>query len=139
HVGHLANISGCLIGYMNGTIGRGLETTVRLLAIEDRGELVSEVKRSVIPHNGQDSSMDEALSAAAHYARRMTSTNFPHARDESQERQDSISFQGDDIDTVNSPPLGWVLLWGEKYANIYGEYVPGALRRSGYAIWDEER
>jgi hypothetical protein len=30
-------------------------------------------------------------------------------------------------------------LWGGKYANIYGGYVPESLKRWGYVIWDASR
>jgi len=62
--------------------------------------------------------------------------NFPDARDTAEQRRDPMDFVGDAV-PPDEPPLAWVLLWGGKYANIYGEYVPESLRRCGYVMWNE--
>uniref|UniRef100_UPI0020C2F5D1 hypothetical protein n=1 Tax=Salmonella enterica TaxID=28901 RepID=UPI0020C2F5D1 len=33
----------------------------------------------------------------------------------------------------------WVLLWGGKYANIYGDYLPRGLNKWGHVMWDARR
>lgn len=45
-------------------------------------------------------------------------------------------FRGDDLD---SPPLAWVLIWGEAYSNLFGTFIPKPLRLWGYIMWDARR
>lgn len=42
-------------------------------------------------------------------------------------------------DDAGAPPLAWTLLWGGRYSNLFGGYVPDELRRSKYVIWDAHR
>lgn len=57
-------------------------------------------------------------------------------RDFAQDEQRPIPFGGDDPD---SPPLAWVLIWGETYSNLFGTFIPKSLRRWGYIMWDASR
>ncbi|PKK47516.1 hypothetical protein CI102_9844 [Trichoderma harzianum] len=90
------------------------------------------------PKDGSATSKHRGSRKASQSDRREMSTSFPDKRDEAEQRQDPIRFTGDTV-PPNGPPLAWVLLWGGKYANIYGEYVPESLRRWGYVIWDKIR
>ncbi|KAJ2986361.1 hypothetical protein NUW58_g5066 [Xylaria curta] len=62
----------------------------------------------------------------------------PNPRDEAEQRRDPICFVGDAV-PPDGPPFAWVALWGGKYSHIYGEYVPEAVKRWGYIMWDERR
>ncbi|RYP13395.1 hypothetical protein DL767_010753 [Monosporascus sp. MG133] len=124
--------------YMDGTVSRGLKMTVRLLAIDDYEKLVSKMQRYLTHDQSLDAPMRKALDSVAQNDRREMSTNFPDARDEAEQRRDPVDFVGDAV-PPDGPPLAWVLLWGGKYANIYGEYVPESLRRWGYVMWDKRR
>lgn len=42
-------------------------------------------------------------------------------------------------DDLFSPPLAWVAFWDGRYSNLFGRYVPPALRRWGYVMWDAKR
>lgn len=57
-------------------------------------------------------------------------------RDLAERRREAMPFTGDDPCT---PPLVWVLLWGGKYSNLFGGYVPHELRRWAHVIWDKDR
>ncbi|KAG6362739.1 hypothetical protein INS49_007832 [Diaporthe citri] len=57
-------------------------------------------------------------------------------RDEAQDSQQKIQCEQDDL---FSPPLAWVAFWGGRYSNLFGRYVPPALRRWGYVMWDAKR
>lgn len=57
-------------------------------------------------------------------------------RDLAQDEGRPMSFRGDDLD---SPPLAWVLIWGETYSNLFGTFIPKQLRRWGYIMWDARR
>ena len=59
-------------------------------------------------------------------------------RDDDEMDEEPLQFAGDAPPPLG-PSMGWVLLWGGRYANIYGDYVPKALRLWGYVMWDECR
>lgn len=45
-----------------------------------------------------------------------------------------LPFRGDrDLD---APPLAWTTIWNDEYSNLYGRYIPDAMRRWGYVFWD---
>ncbi|KAI0436491.1 hypothetical protein F4803DRAFT_566822 [Xylaria telfairii] len=121
--------------YMHGTISRGLKLTARLLVIDDHEKLVAKMQRCLTHFRELDDTMSEALGIMAQSERRDTSTN---ARDEAEQRRDSIHFGGDVV-PPDGPPFAWVVLWGGKYSNIYGEYVPESVSQWGYVMWDERR
>lgn len=122
---------------MEGILSRGLKTAVLLLAIRNHEDLVAKMQRCLVA-KGPDATMRRALEAVAQDLRRGLSTDPPTARDEAERRRDPLNFVGDAI-PPNGPPLAWVLLWGGKYANLYGGYVPESLQRWGYVVWDEPR
>ncbi|KAM5376430.1 hypothetical protein ACJZ2D_005484 [Fusarium nematophilum] len=124
--------------YMDGTMSRGPKMTARLLAINDHETLVTTMEKCLTHDQNLDWTMGMALSTLAQDDRRGMSVNPPTARDEAQTRKDAMNFAGD-AEAPDGPPFAWVLLWGGKYANIYGEYVPRSLRRWGYVLWDEQR
>ena len=126
------------LDYMKGTISRGLKMIVRLLVINDHEELVTKMQRCLTRDQNLDAPMRDAFGSIAQNDRREMSTNFPDARDAAEQRRDQMDFAGDAV-PPDEPPIAWVLLWGGKYANIYGEYVPELLRRWGYVMWDESR
>ncbi|KAK7420369.1 hypothetical protein QQX98_002792 [Neonectria punicea] len=111
--------------YMDGTVSRGLKMTARLLTIDSREKLVAKMERCLTHDANLDYPVKEALGTLAQSDRRDMS---PNSNDEAEQRRDPIEFVGDDM-RPDGPPLAWVLLWGGKYANIYGEYVPESLRR----------
>jgi hypothetical protein len=108
-----------------------------MFAIKDHTVLVDKMQFCLTP-KGLDAPMRTALGSVAQDLRRALSTNPPTARDEAERRRDLVDFVGDTI-PPDGPPLAWVLLWGGKYANLYGEYVPESLRQWGYIMWDEWR
>ncbi|KAK9773305.1 hypothetical protein SCAR479_10034 [Seiridium cardinale] len=124
--------------YLNGTIARGLKMTVRLLRIDDHQKLVSKMERCLTHFHWLDSPLGQVLGSMAQNDRREMSINFPNTRDEAEQRQDAIKFVGDDVPPIG-PPIAWVHLWGGKYVNIYGDYVPEPARQWGYVMWDERR
>lgn len=56
--------------------------------------------------------------------------------DSAQDWRQKMPFQGDSLD---SPPLAWVLFWQGEYSNLIGNCIPEALRRWGFVIWDAAR
>ncbi|KAL9487749.1 hypothetical protein ACSS6W_000026 [Trichoderma asperelloides] len=132
------NLDGEHDDYMDGTVSRGLKMAARLLNIKDHEKLVYKMQRCLTHDQNLDAPVRTAIGLAAQSDRREMSTSFPDERDEAEQRQDPIRFTGDAV-PPNGAPLAWVLLWGGKYANIYGEYVPEPLRRLGYVIWDKNR
>ena len=77
--------------------------------------------------------LEEAMGSAAQRHRREIHLND---RDRAEQRRQVMLFAGDEAD---APPLAWTLLWGGRYSNLFGGYVPDELRRWGYIIWDARR
>lgn len=61
---------------------------------------------------------------------------WPNRYDSAQDSRQKTPFSGDNL---SSPPLAWVLFWQGEYSNVFAEYVPRALRRWGFVIWDAAR
>jgi hypothetical protein len=109
----------------------------RLLAVEDYEELVNRMCRCLTYGPGRDATLDSCLEITNQSDRRDFYGSLD-ARDEAEQRRDPTPFVGDSI-PPSGPPLAWVLLWGGKYANLYGKFVPESLRLGGYVMWDERR
>ncbi|KAI0142922.1 hypothetical protein GGR57DRAFT_484827 [Xylariaceae sp. FL1272] len=69
---------------------------------------------------------------------RFASLPLDRSRDKAMIRGNPSDFLGDSLPR-NTPPLGWVLLWGGRYMNLWGDYTPEEVKRLGYVIWDERR
>lgn len=128
------------LDYMDGTISRGLKMTIRLLSVAtgDHEALVTKMQRCLTHDRCQDPPLSRALAAVAQDDRREMSDSFPNARDEAEERRDSLEFAGDHV-PPDGPPLAWVLFWHGKYSNAYGGYIPRPLQEWGYVLWDSRR
>lgn len=61
---------------------------------------------------------------------------WPTRHDSAQDSRQKTLFDGDKLD---SPPLAWVLFWRGEYSNLFGRYIPKALRRWGFVMWDAAR
>lgn len=57
-------------------------------------------------------------------------------KDLAEQRRETMPFSGDN---PSAPPLAWALLWGGKYSNLFGGYLPDELRQWGHVIWDKDR
>ncbi|KAI0205950.1 hypothetical protein F4808DRAFT_455447 [Astrocystis sublimbata] len=132
------DLEGEYVDYMDGTISRGLKKTVRLLTINDHDELVQQMVRCLSHSAEIDAHMYEVLGDVSQMCRRDESSKYPNSRDEAEQRRDILQFAGDAV-PPDGPPVAWVQLWGGKYSNIYGDYVPESVRRWGYVMWDERR
>ncbi|KAI0186990.1 hypothetical protein EV127DRAFT_345345 [Xylaria flabelliformis] len=121
--------------YMNGTIQRGLKTLARTLTITKHEKLVSWTSRCLSTTWHHDATLLQSLSFGAQVDRRDSSLS---ARDQAEQRKDSMNFVGDSL-PLDGPPLGWVLLWHGVYVNCYGQLAPTSLKRWGYVMWDAER
>ncbi len=51
-----------------------------------------------------------------------------------QDDRRELVFEGDD--SAHAPPLAWTTIWGGTYSNLYGHYIPDAMRKWGYIFWD---
>ncbi|RAH64775.1 uncharacterized protein BO66DRAFT_406121 [Aspergillus aculeatinus CBS 121060] len=54
---------------------------------------------------------------------------------------EAFPFRGDHVPDPKGefPPRAWTLMWRDTYSNLYGEWIPGALRSWGYVFWDAGR
>lgn len=77
--------------------------------------------------------LDWSDESIAHMERR---EEWPNRYDYAQDRRQKMIFNGDQLD---SPPLAWILFWHGEYSNLLGMFIPKALRRWGYVMWDAAR
>jgi hypothetical protein len=120
---------------MDGSVSRGLKLTVRLLQVDDHDTLVAKMERGLVQSRFLDDPMRRVVGSTVQSMRRQASRN---ARDEAEQRKDPMDFTGDAV-PPDGPPLAWVLLWGGTYANLFGEYIPKALKQWGHVMWDARR
>ncbi|KXH49793.1 hypothetical protein CSIM01_03930 [Colletotrichum simmondsii] len=123
---------------MNGTTARGLRPLLRLLRIDDHETLVNKMLSTLAMDRDIDECLEHVLDWPAQHERRISSPQFPTARDKLERAKTSMKFMGDNVPPL-SPPLAWVLLWNGRYSNVFGGFVPEELRRWGYVMWDEQR
>lgn len=62
--------------------------------------------------------------------------DWPRVEDQIQDAKQEMLFSHDSIDL---PPLAWTILFKNKYSNLFGRYVPDAIRRWGFVMWDAHR
>ncbi|KAI1754205.1 hypothetical protein F4782DRAFT_493622 [Xylaria castorea] len=124
--------------YMDGTVQRGLKTLARALAITKHEELVPWMSRCLLTTSHADATLLESISFLAQDDRHDRSPDFPNARDQAEQRHDSMNFLSDSL-PLDGPPLAWVLLWHGVYVNHYGDFTPKSLKRWGYVMWDAGR
>lgn len=123
--------------YMYGIISRGIKITARLLAIHSHNQLVNKIARYLTPCQYLDQCIEESLSTMAQSERREDLNYNSKAKDEA-EAVTLLPFSGDTV-PPKGPPLAWVLLWGGKFVNIYGGYIPEPLKAFGWVRWDKHR
>lgn len=117
--------------FLSGTIGNGgLSLALEMVTAETHDERLDLMTKSL--RVGGDF-LEEAMGSAAQRHRRDIQLND---RDRAEERRQVMLFAGDE---AGAPPLAWTLLWGGRYSNLFGGYVPDELRRWGYIIWDARR
>ncbi|KAI1426158.1 hypothetical protein F5Y12DRAFT_296032 [Xylaria sp. FL1777] len=124
--------------FLEGSLFHSLEVIARLLTIDNDEALVSELQKNRSLSHYVDAPIKSALCTVAQFQRRQRSANFPDARDEAEKIRDPIQFIGDTV-PPDGPPAAWVALWGGRYSNIYGGYVPEPVQQWGYVFWDEHR
>ncbi|KAJ0115656.1 hypothetical protein J7T55_010479 [Diaporthe amygdali] len=117
-----------------GTSLRGLSLLGKVLFdIQDHQVLVStmweNITKSWIPLND-----DEGVFGPEMQHRRRQYD--PSERDRMEADRVSLPFRGDG--EPDGPPLGWTLIWGGTYINLYGHYIP-EIREWGFVFWDAWR
>ncbi|KAI1311715.1 hypothetical protein F5Y03DRAFT_286812 [Xylaria venustula] len=123
---------------VDGTSAWSLETAAQLLVTNDHGKLVPPMRRCLKRRDPFNVPMREIFEFDTQSNRREISPKFPTDRDIAEQMREVMHFMGDTV-PPDRPPVAWVVLWGRKYSNIYGEYVPQLVRRWGYVMWDEDR
>lgn len=108
------------------------------MAIEDHEQLVIAMEQCLTHDQIVDAAVRDALGTIAQDDRRTILTDLSDTRDVAELMGDPMYFAGDEV-PAEGPPLAWVLLWGGKYVNIYGGYLPEPLKLWGHVMWDECR
>ncbi|KAG8166732.1 hypothetical protein KVR01_002421 [Diaporthe batatas] len=120
--------------FLTGTIAHGgLDLALKMIKAVTHDERLDLMTRSLQAGGDSGDFVEEATDPATHVSRRYRQ---PNDRDRAEERDQAMSFAGDD---AGAPPLAWTLLWGGRYSNLFGGYVPDELRRWGYVLWDARR
>ncbi|EEU38633.1 uncharacterized protein NECHADRAFT_82982 [Fusarium vanettenii 77-13-4] len=63
--------------------------------------------------------------------------SHPSERDRMRQEKTPFPFRGDG--EPDAPPLGWTIIWGGVYCNLYGWHIPQEIRRWGFVFWDAIR
>lgn len=117
--------------FLNGTIPHGgLNLALEMIKAETHDDRVALMTKSL---RAGGEFLEETMEFAAQVSRRHGDLND---RDRAEEKGQAMMFAGDD---AGAPPVAWTLLWGGRYSNLFGGYVPDELRRWGYVIWDARR
>lgn len=117
----------------NFLVSQGLPLLASVMHIRDRGELVDTLRANV-HRSASDVWLDDITGNGADMHERWERSYSE--RDAAQDEGRPMQFQEDDL---NSPPLAWVLIWGETYSNLFGCFIPKPLRQWGYIMWDARR
>lgn len=119
----------------------GLPLLTSVFKTTDHEELVSIIRDRITfgvygdisNGNLRENWLDEAVSLWTTSERR---ENWYSEKDAAQDSRQRMTFDGDSVD---SPPLAWVILWRDTYSNLFGWCIPNTFRRWGYVIWDAHR
>lgn len=111
---------------------QGLDLLHRVIfEITNHEDLVATMQQrltsSYIPINALEGILGETQQTMRRHER-------PSDRDRMQEERAPLPFRGDS--EPDAPPLGWVIIWGGTYSNLYGWYVSDDMRQMGYVFWD---
>lgn len=122
---------------LKGTISRGLKLLHIVSQIHDHDTLVSVMDSEMVSLDIfiGDGPM-EALSQVTQS--RLWGLQPQSPRNVLVRQRAPMPFRGDQ-EAENAPSLGWVLLWGETYSNMFGGWTWQPLRRWGYVMWDAGR
>lgn len=118
--------------FRNFLVSQGLPLLASVLPIDDHDELVDGLSVQM-HHFVSDTWLDDITGNTDMHQRWERSYS---ERDAAQDEGRPMTFRGDDLD---SPPLAWVLIWGEAYSNLFGTFIPKPLRLWGYIMWDARR
>ena len=116
----------------NFLVSQGLPLLASVLRIQSHNEL-ADTLRANINYYASDMWLDDVTGNTDMFERWERSYS---ERDLAQDEGQMMPFRGEDLD---SPPLGWVLIWGETYSNLFGTFIPKQLRLWGYIMWDAQR
>jgi len=122
--------------YLEGTALRGLSLLHEVLFIsKEHEDLVATMQRHITrsydPFNGYNGMIHAIFGPELQDYRRQEA---PTERDRMQEERAPLPFRGDD--EPDAPPLGWTMIWGGTYSNLFGYYTGDSLLAVGYAFWD---
>lgn len=128
----LTSLVGTRVNCRNFLVSQGLPLFASISRIHDHEELVNTMQANMFKHASEYWLSDVTGNTDMH---ERWETSYSE-RDAAQDEGRPMPFIGDDLD---SPPLAWVLIWGEAYSNLFGTFIPRPLRLWGYIMWDAWR
>ncbi|KAK2613177.1 hypothetical protein N8I77_000104 [Diaporthe amygdali] len=123
---------GTRVNCRNFLVSQGLPLFASISRIHEHEELVNTMQANMLKHASEYWLGDVTGNTDMH---ERWETSYSE-RDAAQDEGRPMPFVGDDL---NSPPLAWVLIWGEAYSNLFGTFIPRPLRLWGYIMWDAWR
>ncbi|KAI3394003.1 hypothetical protein diail_3319 [Diaporthe ilicicola] len=141
----LLDVKEALLLYQNGYLNVGTLCDVLSLGLsilqdtfqaEDLEALCGVIRENVESHSGLANDYEWIDGAVRQEHQFERHSLFYSDHDESQDTQQEMLFEQDDL---LSPPLAWVTFWNGRYSNQIGDYIPNALHRWGYVMWDAPR
>ncbi|KAJ0106860.1 hypothetical protein J7T55_014936 [Diaporthe amygdali] len=117
---------------MNAVLEYGPQFLSDILKTKGHEQLVEMMRVAIVSGIG-DAWIENAVQELVQMERR---EKWYSKRDSAQDFRQEMPFDGDRLD---SPTLAWVMYWRGEYSNLTGIYVPEALRRWGFVMWDAAR
>jgi hypothetical protein len=111
-----------------------------VLNITDHDELVELIRQSITSVRGDHRGgrygewIDDIIISSDYQETRRQLWYSEH--DAAQDRKEKTPF---DKDSLDLPPLAWVIFWKGEASNFFGNYVPATFRRWGFVMWDGPR
>ncbi|ROW02476.1 hypothetical protein VMCG_06081 [Cytospora schulzeri] len=124
---------------LNAVLRCGLQLLSDAVEMKDHEQLVMMMRSAIVSGMGEHRGsygndwIDDTVEELVQLERR---GGWYSQRDSAQDFRKKMPFNGDRLD---SPPLAWVLFWQGEYSNLIGNFIPEALRRWGFVMWDAAR
>ncbi|KAI0971281.1 hypothetical protein F4678DRAFT_472736 [Xylaria arbuscula] len=117
-------------------VSSGLKYLTRIQALSSSKDRIHVTGRCINPLKYYESNLDWALYKDAQRLRRIR--RFVNEKDKAQSKGLDMEFHGDSL-PAEGPPLPWVLAFGGRYANIYGNDFELREKELGWVMWDAKR
>lgn len=135
---HVLHTKAYYMSARNAVLVQGLPLLSTVFGLSEHGKMVELMRKSI------ESGWDFQTTSYGDWITAVVETwmiegrygEWPQCEDKFKDGQQAMRFSHDSVDW---PPQAWVILFKNRYSNLFGRYVPDAVRRWGYVFWDASR